>query len=333
MRKTLIFGITCSIILVACKTDQFDVDISDIQVEVKIKRFEKDLFDIDFDSITEYIPFLKEEYGKFFEDFNTIINIGQPNSMAYPDLLKGFLTDYMINEVYNKCQEIFPDVNELNKKLSDAFKHYKYYFPDHPIPKIFTYISGFNAPMLIDENILGIGIDDYLGTDCEFYERLKLPRYKRVNKHKGKILSDCMKAWAISEYEFNDSIDNLLSNMIYFGKVLYFVRAMLPGEPDTLIMGYSSSQLEWCKMNEEKMWGHLIEKKLLFSSHYLTINKFINDGPFTSAFTQKSPSRAAAWIGWQIVTAYMKNNTGLSLETLMKENDYQKILTLSKYKP
>ena len=85
--------------------------------------------------------------------------------------------------------------------------------------------------------------------------------------------------------------------------------------------------------NEKKMWSYLIENKLLFSTDFFTINKFINDGPFTKDFSNESPARAANWIGLQIVNSYRKNNSDVNLEELMKNNNVQEILTLSKYSP
>jgi hypothetical protein len=62
------------------------------------------------------------------------------------------------------------------------------------------------------------------------------------------------------------------------------------------------------------------------------LQKFIGDAPFTYAFGKESPGRAAVWLGWQIVKAYAENNN-LKVKTLMNENDYQKILNKSEYKP
>lgn len=326
------------IIQFACKNDKLDIDVSNIALEVKIKRFDKDVSHcstIEPDSVYKYITILERKYGRFFElyIYKIIKYYGEKSTKAYADHLNRFLNDDVIREVHKKCHELFTDVEDLNNQLTQAFKHYKHYFPEKSIPEVYTYISGFNQSIVTDSNILGIGIDKYLGKDCEYYAMLRLPRYMRYKMHGKKIVSDCMIAWAYTEFEFNDSIDNLLSNMIYQGKVMYFTDAMLPDVPDTLKMGYSLKQLKWCEMNEEKMWSFLIENKQLFITGYIDIKKYINDGPFTPNFSRQSPSRTGIWMGWQIVKAYMKNNPNISLKELMNEDDFQKILNLSKYKP
>ena len=108
---------------------------------------------------------------------------------------------------------------------------------------------------------------------------------------------------------------------------------MLPQQHDTLKTGFSLSQLEWCRRNEIMMWTYLVENKLLFSTDMRTIGRFINAGPFTRDFSRESPSRAAVWLGWQIVRSYMNRNRDVTLEELMLDNDYQGLLNLARYRP
>ncbi len=67
---------------------------------------------------------------------------------------------------------------------------------------------------------------------------------------------------------------------------------------------------------------------LLFESDRMTIMKYTGVGPYTKAFTTESPARAAVWLGWKIIESYTRKFPDLQLSDLMKENDYQKILTL-----
>jgi len=139
--------------------------------------------------------------------------------------------------------------------------------------------------------------------------------------------------WSETEFEFNDSVDDLISNMIYSGKLMYLLHALLPEQPDTLKWGFTSNQLNFCINNEKQMWTYLVSNKLLFNSDRFTVNKFIEEGPFTSDFTNESPGRAAIWLGYRIVRSYMNKNPDLTIEDLMKESNYMNILNLSAYNP
>jgi hypothetical protein len=182
--------------------------------------------------------------------------------------------------------------------------------------------------------MLGISLDKYLGRDCRYYQGLvTTPAYKTLNMHKKKIVSDVAYAWAITEFEDVNRATHLLGNMIHQGKLMYLVDAMLPEMHDSLKIGYTAKQLEWCKKNEDQMWLKLIERQLLYSSNRMDILRYINDGPFTNGFPVESPARTGIWIGWQIVRQYMHKHPEITLSELMKNTDYQGILNASGYFP
>ena len=71
------------------------------------------------------------------------------------------------------------------------------------------------------------------------------------------------------------------------------------------------------------------------NSKAIKIQKYIAEAPFTPGIGEKSDSapKLGIWTGWQIVKKYMDKNPELTLQQLMHENDAQKILNESKYKP
>jgi gliding motility-associated lipoprotein GldB len=320
--------------LLSCKHARKNPDVSNVKIDLKVLRFEQDLFRADFEKLADSLPFFRKKYGEFFDIFNyKIIRIGSDKDQAFPERLKYFVTDYNMHNVYKDVTKQFGDINELQLKITKAFKYYKYYFQQLQVPVVITCITGFNQSVITTDTILGIGLDRYLGTGCKYYNELGLAHYQQYNMTSAKIPSDCIRGWALTQFPSGDSSTNVLSQMVYQGKVCYFSQMLMPDEPDSLIIGMSASQVEWCKENENKMWTFLVEKKILFKSDYQTINKFIGSAPFTKDFGRNSPGRAAIWLGWQIVCRYMELNDETGLPMLMKENDYQKILRLSKYKP
>ena len=334
MYKYVYAFLSAVLLLVSCGRNEKNPDVSGIKVGIEIKRFDKDLFSADPVNIEQQISLFTEKYGRFFRLFNNrIIRIGSANNPQYPELLKLFVTDYTNFKIYEKTKDIFNDLSWLEKELEESFKLYSYYFPDKQIPEIITYIGGFNQSVVSDSGILAIGLDKYLGANEQMYNDLGVYSYLRMNMHKEKIISDCMRLWGMTEFEFNDSVNNLIAHMIYEGQIMYFVDKMLPFQTDTLKWGFTKSQMNFCVNNEKEMWTYLIENKLIFNSDKFTINKFILEGPFTKDFTSESPARAAVWIGYNLVKSYMKQKSGLSLADLMNERDYQRILNQSHYNP
>lgn len=325
--KIRIALVGCLLLIVCCGCSRTQ------EVEIKTDRLEQTLFSIPLDSLPAAIPALQQHYGALFELYNqSILAIGSSDDPQYPQRLVGFLTDPHIHAAYRKVMERYPDVADLDRQLSAAFTEYHRQFPARAIPSVYTLISGFNQSMIVDEGILAISLDKYLGTDEEFYSRLDIPLYQRRLMDKAHIVPDCMKAIAYTDYPDTDTVNNVLSNILYEGKIACFVRRMLPDTPDSLIFGYTAEQLKWCKNNTRQMWTYLVEKKMLYRTDYMMISKLVGPAPFTSLFTREAPGRASVWIGCQIIESYMKHSNQ-SLEEMMMNNDWLNILNEAKFKP
>ncbi|MBI4648381.1 MAG: gliding motility protein GldB [Bacteroidia bacterium] len=333
-KKTLYFIpiIFFFVLLINCARDKFKTDVSHISVNIEIKRFDRELFSINPDRLTDYIPALESKYNTYFSLYNNlIINIGEPNQRKYAEYLTVFLDTY--KEVYVKCEELFSNLKDIESELTGAFRYYKYYFPEKPVPQIYAHISGFNKSIVVADSLVSISLDKYLGSESEYYIQLGWPLYLRKRMDKTRIALDCLYAWVASEYEQKEPLDNLAGNMIEQGKIMYLLEALFPETPDSIKIGYTSPEWQWCERNEKNMWVYLIENKLLFSTDYKTIRKYIDEAPFTATFTQDSPGRAGIWVGWMIIRSYMKHNPEVTLPAIMQDNDFQKILNQSKYAP
>lgn len=324
------------VLLISC-TNNFRVHTSGIKVDIKIKRLEKDLFTIDPAMIKNKIVSLREKYDGFLKYFGYVINIGEPSDSGWADGLVKFCTDKFNNEVYPAVMLIYPDVTNLEKELSEAFRHYLYYFPHKPVPEIYTCITGFNNSIItVTDSLLAIGLDKYLGSGCKFYPQLQIYSYQAAKMNPDNIVPDCMYAWATSEWDFKEigyASDNVLAGILHEGKLLYFVKSMLPEYDENLLFGFTAGQMSFCRKNESQMWQYLVENNLLFKTEQLTKRKLTGEAPFTSYFSKESPGRAAVWIGFRIIESYMKNNRSISLEEIMKDKNVQAILEGARYNP
>jgi hypothetical protein len=320
--------------ITSCNADPLRVDVSDINVRTELERFDRLLFDMDQDTLDQAIGSFYERYTDFFDIFNVhIISIGQASARRYPAFLSMFINDPTNREVYAYTNEIFGEAEGINEMLTDGFRHYLYHYPDSIPPRVIGYVSRFNQGLFTVGNYVGIGLDQYLGSDCKYYEQMGIARYLTINKVPERVPFDVMHAWATQIYPYNDSLDNLLNRMIHQGMLAYFVEAMFPDAEENLRMGFSKDQMKWCINNEKQSWTYLVEEKLLFSTDALVIRKLVDHAPNTSYYTVESPGRAAVWQGLQIVKAFVKRNPQLSLHQVMAQGDYQEILRLSRYNP
>jgi uncharacterized protein YjaZ len=319
----------------SCNRNPLKVDISGIEAEAEIVRFDRELFNVPMQDTLAELRELRSRYPEFFDLFTwKVIGIGGINEYHFPELMGQFLTDTLIMNVKALTDEAFSDFRRTERKIIEAFKYYSYHFPEKELPAIFTMISGFNQSVVTAENIIGISLDKYMGSDCSYYKLLStVPLYKVNNMHTDKIPSDVAYAWGMTEFDERGRASNLLDHIVHQGKLMYFVDALLPEMHDTLKIGYTEKQLQWCKNNEPRMWSYLVEEKMLYSNRRMDILRFINDGPYTNGFPLESPARAGIWIGWQIVRQYMKKHPEVSVPELMLNTNYQQILNDSQYYP
>ena len=329
MRKIIAYtGILIFLLLQACTEPEskLNVDVSKTPLpKVKIKRYEQAMFPIANDSFFAAVPKLQKEFPVFLE--------GNMQDTAALIELKSFFADPYMIELYKKVMDKFPSLDMTEEELSHAMQYFYYYFPEGDTFKYYSYVSGLDieAPVkFIGDNLI-IGIDDYLGAREKIYLRSGFPKYKTKWMIPERIVPDVMSEMATGLMPENTA-ESLLENMIYQGKVLYFTQAMMPAINDTLLLKYSKKQYEWCRTYEGKIWGLMIDNQFLFKKEKLLVGKFMNDGPFTTVFSNTSPARIGWFIGWRIVDSYMRHND-VSLNELLHEQDAKKILKRSKYKP
>ena len=201
--------------------------------------------------------------------------------------------------------------------------------------------SGFQgAQITLGDGYIGVGLDLFLGANAKFYTAQAItevyPHYISRRFTPDYIVPKIVEVMAREDmFPDSDSSKTLLSNMIYNGKILYFLDMILPDVADTTKIGYTGAQLKWCQQFQSKIWAYFLDENLLYESDFLKIQKFFTPGPFTSGLGEKNESapKLGVWTGWQIVKEYMDKHPDVTLQQLMTDNDAQKILNGSKYKP
>lgn len=337
LKKNNLFIVVFLLIsLIACKEKKNTPDVSGINVAVSFQRVEQDLFNIPTDSFESHVLMIQKKYPDFFPLYiENILRMGKMDDLSerYLMNLKNFLNNKAIRGLYDTCEAKYTKMDDVQNDLITSFKYLKYYFPQTKIPKMYTFISEFSYGVITADNMVGIGLDMFLGENYIYYQSIEFPQYLIRNLKRASIAPNVMKAWIQHEFEKKMTPRNLLGEMIYNGKIFYLMDIVMPELPDSLKIGYTSKHLDWCDNNEGEIWSFFIQNKLLYSTDVTQYNKFVNEGPTTTGMPAGSPGNIASWVGWQIVKKFMKENPAFTPSQLMNENDAQKILQMSKYKP
>jgi hypothetical protein len=320
--------------LSGCTSDPLDVDVKNYEVKLEFKRLDQNLFQLNPSAGETKTDEIYVEYGQFLVDYcEGVVQIGNPEDEGFPFSVSRFITDENMKVLYDDTQTEYEDVSTLESELNQAFTYFHYHFPDSTIPEVVFMISALNYPIVATHNTLGISLDLFLGADYPVYPQVGLPEYMYRNMKPEQVVPQAMKGWIQSMYETEAERNSLLDYMIFEGKILYTLDAVLRLHPDSSRIGFTQDAMDWCSTYEARVWAHLIDEELLYTTKYMSINKWINQAPFVAGIPKDSPGRLGQWVGWQIVRKYMTENPDISIGELMLNNDSQAILSRSKYKP
>lgn len=311
-------------------------DVSNIQVNIKIERFDNELFAGKNKNVIDIDKQLGLKYGVFYDDFiHRILDSKYSNTESLANLYR----DQAYTDLSKEVDSVFPNLKVQEEALTETFKYIKYYYPKAKIPKFISFASGFAYQMPVGDNYLGIGLDMFLGKDSKFYKAIvqSVPLYLSRRFTPEYIVPRVAETYAHEEL-FAEPDDNrtLLSKMIFQGKILYFLDQVLPESlSDSTKIGYTQQQLGWAQNFEGDIWAYFLENNYLYETDYQKIQVFLSEGPFTPGLGENRDSapKLGVWMGWQIVRKYMKEHPDVTLQQLMADNDAQKILNQSKYKP
>ncbi len=320
--------------MAGCNSDPLNVDVEDKEVELTFKRLDKDIFELNPAAGQTNTDQLYDKYGQFLIDYSEgVLQIGHPEADNYQYAVAQFISNENMKVLYEDSQAEFEDVSELENDLNKAFSYFHYHFPDSTIPEVVFMISALNYPVVATRSTLGISLDMFLGADYPVYPMVGLPKYMYVNMRPDQAVPQAMKGWVQSMYETETERKTLLDHMVFEGKLLYVLDATLRETPDSLKIGFTAESMNWCTQFEPRIWAHLVDQELLYTTEYMDINKWINQAPFVAGIPKDSPGRLGQWMGWQIVRKYMQENPEITLQELMLEQQSQEILAKSKYKP
>ena len=303
------------------------LDITPELCDLEFDRYEEMLFNLDTADFQNELMKVQDHYRVFLDG-----DLSDSEAVQY---LKDFATDPFSILLYNKVKASFPDLKHVEPLVEDVMAHFHYYYPEVQLPtKVYTCVTGVMADVpavQIFDNEMVVSLDWYLD-DEEVYDLIGMPKYMALRMNVQTLAKDVAKELYMNYvYQWRKQ-GQVIDEMVNNGKVGFFIEAMCPTLPDSVLLGYSSKQWRWAVENEGAVWADIVGNRRLYDSSLDSHMMFFGDGPFTQVYSNDAPSRLGEFYGLNIIRAYVSNND-YDLVELMNRKDLQEIFQNSGYKP
>ena len=330
MKKILIIALAFLALSCQDKTPSYKskLNIKTEAYNLQFDRYEDVLFNLDTADFQQELMKIQDRYHVFLSG-----DLNNPNAVKY---LKDFATDPYSITLYHKVKAAFPDLKDVEERVEDVFVHFHYYYPEIKLPKkVFTCVTGINVdepPVQIIDEQLVISLDWYLDGD-EVYDQIGMPCYISQRTGIETLAKDVANRLYMNYlYEWRKQ-GQMVGEMVFYGRLDFFIEAMCPDITDEVLLGYSSEQLHWAEENEGQIWADLVGSKRLYDAGLDAYMMYFGDGPFTQAYGNESPSRLGEFFGLHIIRSFVASHSDFDLRSLMQRKDLQNIFLDSGYKP
>ncbi len=331
------FAILTMIVVASSCSNNSGPDVSGVKADATIARFDKDFFRIDTSQLTPGLHELQNKYPYFFNDFiQNIVIAGPADSNVNLTLaIKTYLNHS--RPLYDSVQTKFSSLQNLEPELKKGFQHIKYYYPDYRLPKVVTYVGLIGDPSVaLTRDAMAIGLQMFLGKNFSAYNTPeaidKFPQYISRRFEPQYISINCLQNITADIYPDKTKGASLIEQIIEKGKQWWLTKKFSPTAADSLITGYTQTQVDWCENNEGLIWSFIIQNNDVFTTDPISIQNLIGEAPKTEGMPEQSPGNIGQWIGWKIVKTYAEKNAELSPKQIT-ETDAKKIFEMAKYKP
>ena len=304
-------------------------------LDLRIEWLDQDLFRSAGDTGANFSLKLYAEYGSFFKDYvEKILQAAPIDDPRLPIALTSFVMNPDWRAVQQRADSVFGDMGPQRAEFETAIERLLSYFPDSIAPRVVVYNSGFNYGIAPTDSVLGIGVEWFIGPDHKVIDLLApdaFPQYLKERMRPEMLVPSAVKGWLQTHYTRDTRGEDVLTNLVEIGRVMYLLNTLLIEINPALNFAFTDAQLKWCEDNEFNIWTALVTGQVLYSKKADDVDRLLNDGPFTNGFPRESPGHIGEWIGFRMVSAYMKAHPEVTMAQLFALDDPR--VVLKSYKP
>lgn len=155
-----------------------------------------------------------------------ILKIGEVNDPQINSKFLAFYQDSTLQTIISDAESQYANMDDINAQLNEVFSKLKKEIPSLQIPHIYAQIGALDQSIVIGNNMIGISLDKYLGSDYPLYKKYYMPIQLKTMSREY-IVPDCICFYLLSQYTLYD-VDSRtqLERDLHMGKVMWVCNKM-----------------------------------------------------------------------------------------------------------
>ncbi len=319
-------------LLNACKNRKTESPSCE-SLSLSFQRFDQDVQLIDPNDPIPQIAAMKKQYGDFYAIYSGDPYPADSNNELTQSSAESMLT-YMgfepTKELFARSNGLFKDFSAYEQEIESILCQTLSQFPE--LPQSYEIITYLEEPHILpdpqklhginqmNDSLLTIGLQRYLGDDYEFYTYPGVQVFKyQLHRMNPEYISITFAEFFYEKHFRNYSKDEntLLFNMIEEGKKYYYMERVLGDVSPNMIIGYTEEEYEFAEYFEFYIWQTFLENELLYVTSNEEIKYYIGEAPHSKRMDERLPGNIGSFIGWQIVKTYAEKEGEPSLAELV----------------
>ncbi len=228
MKKVYVILLFIMMVCIGCQWQLKPHGLADDDIAVTIERYDRIeslyLTTGDYSALQQMNTSYPMQTRLLIEN---MLRIGQVNEPEINNKLLRFFQDPILQTMLNDVQQQFADIEDLNEGLTTAFTRLKEELPAMDVPQFYTQIGSFDQSIIVDNKMLGISLDKYLGAEYPFYKENYTDRQRQLMVREM-IVPDCLSFYILSMYPLaNQQTSSKSERDQHMGKIQWVVNKIM----------------------------------------------------------------------------------------------------------
>jgi len=229
LRKLYFLLLLTLLACVGCQWQLHPSDDAKASEGITLERFDRMeilyLTDGDFAALQQMKTLYPSETRTLIED---VLKLGMVDE---PDINTRFLLffqDSTLQVLMQDVKEQYKDVDDLNEDLTKGFIKLRSLIPNLEMPRVYTQVGSLDQSVVIDDSLVGISLDKYLGADYPIYQKYGYTERQRSTMTREYIVPDCLGFYLLKHFPMPvEAADSLELRHAHMAKIQFVVNQVM----------------------------------------------------------------------------------------------------------